>query len=260
MCMSSEQDQIKTEVLTVTETAKQLLVANSEQYQGAADYQKAVKAAQKKVADHFGPMKTAAHTAWKTITAQEAATLAPLTEAEGTLKRTMLAYQQAQEAIRQAEQRRLKAVADARAKAERDRAEAAAAKQRAIEAEQRRIAEAAQRAAEQASASDRATLLAEAAAAQRKADAAAEKAVAKDDQAAAVIAHVVAVASSVPVVPGQSLRTTWKARVVNAAAVPREWLAINQQSLDAFAKATKGAVPVAGVEMYEETVLASSSK
>jgi predicted ATP-binding protein involved in virulence len=257
--MSNEQE-IKTEVLTVTETAKQMLVASSEQYQGAAEYLKAVKAAQKKVADHFGPMKEAAHKAWKTITAQEAATLAPLTEAEGTLKRNMLAYQQAQEAIRQAEQRRLQAEADARAKAERDRAEAAAAKQRAIEAEQRRIAEAAQRAAEQASAADRARLQAEAAAAQRKADSAAEKAMAKDDQAAAVIATVVTVAASVPVVQGQTIRKTWKARVVNAAAVPREWLTINQQALDAFAKSTKGAVPVAGVEMYEETGLASSSK
>jgi hypothetical protein len=42
--------------------------------------------------------------------------------------------------------------------------------------------------------------------------------------------------------------------------VPREWLTINQQALDAFAKASKGSVPVAGVEMYEETGLASSSK
>ena len=258
--MSNEQEQIKTEVLTVTETAKQLQVTNGAQYQGAADYLKAVKVAQKKVADHFGPMKTAAHNAWKTITAQEAATLAPLTEAEGVLKRNMLAYQQAQEAIRQAEQRRLQAEADARAKAERDRAEAAAAKQRAIEAEQRRIAEAAHLAAEQASAADRARLQAEAAAAQRKADAAAAKADAKDDQAAAVIATVVTVAASVPVVVGQSIRKTWRARVVNSAVVPREWMVVNQPALDAFAKATKGAVAVAGVEMYEETGLASSSK
>ena len=259
--MSNEQEQLKTEVKAVTETAKQMQVTNSVQYQGASDYLKAVKSAQKQVADHFGPMKTAAHTAWKTITAQEAAALAPLTEAEGTLKRTMLAYQQAQEAIRQAEQRRLQAEADARAKAERDRAEAAAAKQRAIEADQRRIAEAAQRAAEQASAADRARLQAEAAAAQRKADAAAAKAEAKDDQAAAVIATVVTVALvGLPVVVGQSIRKIWKARVVNAAVVPREWMVVNHPALDAFAKATKGAVAVAGVEMYSETGLASSGK
>jgi hypothetical protein len=257
--MSNEQE-IKSEVLTVTEAAKQMLVTNSQQYQGAAEYLKAVKSAQKKVADHFGPMKEAAHKAWKTITAQESATLAPLTEAEGTLKRTMLAYQQAQEAIRQAEQRRLQAESDARAKAERDRAEAAAAKQRAIEAEQRRIAEEARRKAEQANVAERSRLQAEAAVAQRKADSAAEKAMAKDDQAAAVIATVVTVAESVPVVQGQTIRKTWKARVIDGALVPLEWRTINQQALDAFAKATKGAVPVAGVEMYEETGLASSSK
>lgn len=256
----NEQEQITTEVQTVTETAKGMQVASPEQYQGAADYLKAVKAAQKKVADHFGPMKEAAHKAWKTITAQESATLAPLTEAEGVLKRNILAYQQAQEAIRQAEQRRLQAEADARARVARERAEAAAAKQRAIEAEQRRIAEEAQRVAEQASAAERARLQSEAAAAQRKADAAAEKAAAKEDAAAAVVAPVVTVAAATPVISGQSIRKTWRARVVNAAMVPREWLVVNEKALDAFAKATKGAVAVAGVEMYEETSLASSSK
>ena len=79
-------------------------------------------------------------------------------------------------------------------------------------------------------------------------------------QAAAVIAPVVSVASVAPVVSGQSIRKTWTAKVVNAAIVPREWLVVNYKALDGFAKATRGAIPVAGVEFTEVSSLASSGR
>ena len=80
------------------------------------------------------------------------------------------------------------------------------------------------------------------------------------EQAAAIIAPVVSVASVTPVISGQSIRKTWTARVTNAAIVPREWLTVNEAALKAFAKSTKGAVPVAGVQFFEESSLASSSR
>lgn len=80
------------------------------------------------------------------------------------------------------------------------------------------------------------------------------------EQAASIVAPVVSIASVTPVISGQSIRKTWTARVVNAAIVPREWLTVNEAALKAFAKSTKGAVPVAGVEFYEESSLASSSR
>jgi hypothetical protein len=80
------------------------------------------------------------------------------------------------------------------------------------------------------------------------------------EAAAAVIAPVVQIASTTPVIAGQSIRKTWRARVVNQALVPREWLVVNEKALDAFARATSGGVAVAGVEMYQETTLSSSSK
>jgi len=210
---------IRSEVKSVVDTAKAMQVSSPVQYQGAADYLKAIKAAQKKVVDHFGGMKEAAHKAWKTITAQESDTLKPLADAEAVLKRSMLTYQTEQEAIRQAEQRRLQAEADARARAEQDRL-LKLAESRKTEAKREEYREA----------------------------------------AAAVIAPVVQVASTTPVIAGQSIRKTWRARVVNQALVPREWLVVNEKALDAFARSTSGAVQIAGVEMYQETTLASSSK
>ena len=74
--------------------------------------------------------------------------------------------------------------------------------------------------------------------------------------AQAVVAPVVTLAPVAPRVEGVQTRKTWKARVVDAALVPREFLTVNQAALDAFAKAVKGATPVAGVEFYEDATLA----
>lgn len=80
------------------------------------------------------------------------------------------------------------------------------------------------------------------------------------EQAASVIAPVVQVASVAPVVSGQSVRKTWTAKVVDSELVPREWMVVNQSALDAFARSTKGAVKVPGVEFVESMSLASSGR
>lgn len=54
--------------------------------------------------------------------------------------------------------------------------------------------------------------------------------------------------SAIPEIAGQSIRVTWKAKVVNAALVPRDWCIPDQRRLDGHARDTKGAIPVAGVE------------
>lgn len=210
---------LRSEVAPVVQRATALAVTTPDAYAGAADFLKAVKAAQKRVTDFFGPMKAKAHAAWKEITATEASTLTPLTEAEVMVKRKMLNYAQAEEANRQAEQRKLQAAADEAARKERERLEKEAAKLKTPELREQRM-----------------------------------------EQAAAVVAPVVEVASVRPVVTGQSIRKTWRARVVDAKAVPREWLVVNDTALQAFARSTKGAVPVAGVEFFEEASLASASR
>jgi len=215
--MSDEVQVIKAEVATVVEAARSLQITTPVQYTGAADFLKSLKAAQKHVVGHFEKMKAATYAAWKSVTKEESDMLTPLTEAEALVKRGMLTFQAEQEAIRQAEQRRLQAAADEAARKERERLEKEAAKLKTPELREARL-----------------------------------------EQAAAVIAPVVTVAAVTPVIAGQSVRKTWKARVVNAAILPREYTLPNQQALDAFAKATKGAIPLSGVEFYEESTLASS--
>ena len=217
--MNESVDTIKAETLPVVARASSIVVKTPEQYTEASDFLKAVKGAQKRVTDFFSPMKSKAHEAWKAITTTEAATLKPLQDAEAQVKRVLVTYQTEQEAIRQAEQRKLQAAADEAARKERERLEKEAAKLKTPELREARL-----------------------------------------EQAAAVIAPVVTVAAVTPVIAGQSIRKTWKARVVNSDAVPRAWLMVNEKSLAAFAVATKGAVKVDGVEFYEESTLASSSR
>lgn len=75
------------------------------------------------------------------------------------------------------------------------------------------------------------------------------------EQAAQVVAPVVTVAPTIQKVQGAGLRKTWKARVVDVDKVPRSFMTVNQSALDGYARATKGAVPVAGVKFYEESTM-----
>jgi len=79
-------------------------------------------------------------------------------------------------------------------------------------------------------------------------------------QAAAVVAPVVNIAPTTPAVKGTAMRKVWRARVVDAQAVPRAWLMVNDKALNAFAVSTKGAVPVKGVEFYVEDRMAVSTR
>ena len=74
-------------------------------------------------------------------------------------------------------------------------------------------------------------------------------------QAEEVVAPVVQVAAP-EAVKGASTRKTWKARVVDAALVPREYMTVNEKALNAVAKATKGSIKIEGVEFYSESLLA----
>jgi hypothetical protein len=68
-----------------------------------------------------------------------------------------------------------------------------------------------------------------------------------------VVAAPVFVPSAVPVVSGQVVRENWKARVVNAQLVPREYLVVDEKALNALARALKDRAKVPGVEFYSET-------
>jgi hypothetical protein len=67
-----------------------------------------------------------------------------------------------------------------------------------------------------------------------------------------VKAPPVVLEDTTPKVAGISERAVWKARVVDEAKVPREYLMPDLKKLDRLAKAMKGAMTIAGVEFYEE--------
>lgn len=53
---------------------------------------------------------------------------------------------------------------------------------------------------------------------------------------------------------GPVFRTVWKARIINANLIPREYLVPDQKKLDGTARTMKGTIKVPGVEFYSERV------
>ena len=211
-------EDLKGEVLPVVRQADETAVQSAESYQAAGAFLKDIKTAQKRVVAFFDPLKKSTRAAWQAVLAREKEMLGPLAAAESGVKRKMGAWHEAQERIRREQERKLQSAAEAKARKERER------------------------------------LAARAAAASAKGQT--EKAESLEDKAAEVVAPVIAVQSEAPKVEGIKYRTTWKARVTKAEDVPREWLIVNDKALQSFARSTKGAVKVAGVEFYAEQGMA----
>jgi Asp-tRNA(Asn)/Glu-tRNA(Gln) amidotransferase A subunit family amidase len=189
-------------------------VANVQDRSQALEIGKQIKTRRAEVVEFFRDSKAKAHATWKSIVAQEKSFTDRLDAVELAIKSAVLQYDRKQEAIRQAEQRRLQAEADEAARRERDRLEKQAAKLKTP-----------------------------------------EKKEALRQQAEAIIAPVVNVAPVAQKTKGVSTRKIWKARVIDAAAVPREWLIVDDKALNGFAKATKGSKKIDGVEFYQEETL-----
>lgn len=79
-------------------------------------------------------------------------------------------------------------------------------------------------------------------------------------EAVAMAAMESAQMSYAPKTAGVSTRFEWRARVVDAEKVPRHFLIVDEKALNAFAKATKGKTPVAGVEFYEAPVISTRTR
>lgn len=91
----------------------------------------------------------------------------------------------------------------------------------------------------------------------RKAEAAGkvEKAQQLEEQAATVVAPIIE--TEAPKVVGLAQRDVWKFEVTDPAAVPREFLIVDEKKLRAFVTAMKGDAKVAGVRVWSEKTLAS---
>lgn len=213
--------EVQREALTWPERAKALVIDTPESYSLAAEMLKGIKGLRAKIADTFGPLKAKAHAAWKAIRDEEKKADAPLTEAEGVIKRAMVTWEAEQERIRQAEQRRL---AEEARQAE----------------ETRRLAEAAALEREAMATGD-AALLAEA----------------EDIIAEPVMAPVVILPPATPKVAGISYREQWDYEVTNDALIPREFLVRDDKKIAGVVRAMKGATKIPGIRAFSRKVVAA---
>jgi len=128
MTEQAQTEGIQHEVQMVAKDAIGLVVNGQASRDMAIGYIREIKQTSKRVTDYFGPLKKSAHETWKAIVAKEKELLEPLDMAERKAKIAVSTYDQEQEAVRLAEQRRLQAEADEKARRERERLEKEAAK------------------------------------------------------------------------------------------------------------------------------------
>lgn len=199
----------------MVKTAKGLMITTHEDYDRGTTILKDIKTRVKAVKEYWKGPKEAANAAHKELVAKEAQMLKPLQEAEGIIKKAMLAYT---------------------TEVERKRREAEEAACKAREAEVRRLEAIATKAEEQGD-MDTAEIM--------------------HDMAEEVPIGEIAAAAA-PTAKGVSVRTTWKARVIDPKAVPAyfegmELREINMTALNNLAKWRNGEAQIPGVEFYRES-------
>jgi hypothetical protein len=121
-----EAGEVVTQALTWPDRARALVIRDNASCVAAADLVKGIKALRAQIAETFDPHCKRAHDAHKALVAEKAAAEAPLTEAEGIIKRALAAYEQEQQRAARAEADRLAALAR-QAEIDRKLAEAVAA-------------------------------------------------------------------------------------------------------------------------------------
>jgi len=184
-----------------------------------------------RVTNFFKDMKENAHKTWKSICSLEKSYTDKCDIFEKAANTAILIFDEAEEKKRRAEEKRLQDIENEKAQKERDKllADAEAAKKLAEDAE------------DSSPLIDRAQLL--------------KEAESNELIAAQIEPPKIHVASIVTKQQGESVRVIWKARVINAALVPRAYLMVNETALDKQAKATQNTLPVPGVEFYEDKII-----
>lgn len=109
----ADEQKLTTEVTDIEFQAEAMLVTNDDEYTQAAEFGKIIKQKAAVVTEFFKPMKDSAYQAHKAICDREKAMLAPLKNAEATVKKTMGAYVQEQERKKREQEEALRRAAEA---------------------------------------------------------------------------------------------------------------------------------------------------
>lgn len=109
--LEKPEQQFEQSALSIRDEAKALHIINQQTYDAAAAKFNGVCTLEKEIAGHYAPMKEAAHRAHKSVCDAEKEILGPVQEAKRILSRSIGAWDAEQERQRQEEQRRLDAEA-----------------------------------------------------------------------------------------------------------------------------------------------------
>jgi len=229
-----------------------LAVRTPREYEQVSTFLSQIKGKQKEIDGHRVYLKEPYLEGGRRVDEFFRAPLQFLREAEAEAKKKLLGYESEQKRIAAEEQRKL----EEKARKEREALETKARTER--EEADRKAAELRRQAEEARAANDKATAALLASQANKIEEKSEARALAAETKAAQVVAPKVEV--YIPPVVGQSSRTIWKARVLDAKAVPDEYKIVDEAMLNKFVQATKGKIAVPGVEFYPEEVLAARSR
>jgi len=215
-----ETTEVETRALSVVEQASAVVIIDGYTYMKAGDLWKIIGDMINEVKDTFDPICDAANKAHKAATAKRSKYLDPLTAVHKSVKGLMSTYEQEQERIRLAEQKRLEEIAR---KEEEDRI-----LQEAIEAEEEAKANGAtpQEAAQEAEA-----ILQE-----------------------PVSVPPVVLPKETPKIAGLSFRTIWDFTITNEKLVPRDYLMIDSVKVRGVASSLKGQTNIPGIKVFSRRV------
>ena len=225
MSMLVETAQVEQQGLALVSDAKALVIQDESGYQRAGLMLRMVKEYLRRVAEVCDPVVSAALAAHRAAVAQRTKLEAPAKEAEQVLKRAMVGYTEELELQRQEVQRQADAAAEA-------------ARQRALEQEEERRLALAMEAEAQGHEEHAAEIL----------------------TAPVVLPPVLTppvVLPPKPKVEGVSYRTDWDFEIVDAHALPREYLIPDQVRIRGVVRALKGETNIPGVRVFFKTVVAS---
>ena len=230
---SPESDVVREEALSWPDRARAVQLVDNESYVAAAELLKGIKALRGRIGEVFDPHISRLHAAHTALVREKKDAEAPLTEAEGLIKRALVDFTEHQERARRAEEQRLREAA--RRREEQRRLEEAAALER------------------QAVDSGNVALGLEA-----------ERLIATP-----VDTPVMYVAPSTPTVAGLSYRDTYRAQLVNLMALVTHvathpehanLLTLNQPAANQLARSLKTNLRVPGLEVVVQTVPAAGRR
>jgi hypothetical protein len=199
-------------------------IRDHDEYATVGRYLTSVKAFQKRVTEFFAPHKARALAAHRALCDDEKKALAPALADEAACKSALVAFDTAQEVIRQREELRLQEIA--RQDAETRRLNEAAALER------------------EGNAMNDPELLYEA-----------HQLMEQPLESAVVILE-----RTTPKVSGLSYREQWRFRITDPAKVPREFLVVDSVKIGGVVRALKGETKIPGVQVYSEKVAAASGR